>query len=173
MCVNVVATPENLSVIEKLHEQFAHERVELHVDPFIEPGFAYSTEQMKRLRPFLPRDRQNEKQWQYDDYDPKLCSAGVNYLNLLPDGRVLTCAGGMDYQNSPLVSDILAGQPDQPFDLDLFSMGNLFDPDFALRQKPLVCTLPCRMACDLDSASIKRLPLKASPRPQPTEALSA
>lgn len=164
ICVNVVATPDNLDVIETIHDQFAKERVELHVDPFIDPEFSYSDEQMRRLKPFLPYDRKNEKQWQYDDYEPKLCSAGVNYINLLPDGRVLTCAGGMDYLNSPLSANILQGQPGPLFDLESFAVGNLFDSDFALNDKPLVCTLPCKMACDLDSATIKRIPNKVSSR---------
>jgi hypothetical protein len=37
-------------------------------------------------------------------------------------------------------------------------MGNLFDPDFALRKSPVACTLPCKMACDLDSVTIRRAP---------------
>jgi MoaA/NifB/PqqE/SkfB family radical SAM enzyme len=158
LCVNVVATPENLTVIEKIHERFASERVELHVDPYIEPGFTYSDEQKRRLAPFLPTDRKNAKQWDYDDYEVKICSAGVNYINLLPNGDVVTCAGGMDYLNSPLVADILKNQPGRPFDLERFSMGNLFDPDFTLRKSPMACTLPCKCACDLDSVTIRRAP---------------
>jgi MoaA/NifB/PqqE/SkfB family radical SAM enzyme len=158
ICVNVVATPENLKVIEAMHERFEKERVALHVDPFIEPGFSYTEEQMSRLKPFLPPDRQNSRQWQFDDYETKICSAGVNYMNLLPDGTVVTCAGGMDYLYSPLVSNILQGQPGEHFDVSRFAMGNLFDPNFSLRKSPVACTLPCKAACDLDSVSIKRLP---------------
>lgn len=156
ICVNIVATPENIDVIEVLHERFDDEHIALHVDPFIDPGFTYTAEQKKRLHPFLPHDRLNENQSKYDDYEPKICSAGKNYFNLLPDGRVLTCAGGMDYVYSPLVADILEKHPGTAFDVKRFEMGNLFDPGFSLRSTPMICSLPCKAACDLDSVSIKR-----------------
>jgi hypothetical protein len=85
----------------------------------------------------------------FNDFSPKQCSAGRNYINLLPDGQVFTCAAGFSYTYSPLYTDLVKNRS-----LEHFRMPNLFDPDFRLNPTDLVCKLPCKDACDRDSVLI-------------------
>ncbi len=156
--VNIVATRENLSVLRHLDQSFKNKEITLHVDRLMVDAGTYTTEEMAFLDSFLSIERrQQDDQLNYHDYQPKLCGAGKNYINIMPNGEVYTCAGGMEYFHSPLVKDILDGQPEEPFDLNKFKMGNIFDPGFTVNKTPIVCPLPCRAACDRDFTSFKRL----------------
>lgn len=161
--VNVVATRENLSVLRHLEEYFHNKEITLHVDRLLDDKTIYTPEEEKFLDSFLSAERRAQHdQLDYHDYQPKLCGAGVNYINVFPNGEVYTCAGGMEYLHSPLTKEILANQPGEPFDLTKFKMGNVFDPAFALNSKRIVCPLPCRAACDRDFTTFKRLKEKAA-----------
>ena len=158
ICVNIVATPENLPMIRTVRDTLQHKNVTLHVDPFISHDFAYTDEQMETLKEFLDADRFShlEQQLDYKDYSLKLCSAGMNYINLLPNGDVYTCMEGVHYNHSPLYTPLLETGPQAPYRTDHYQMKNLFDADFALNTKRIACRLPCSSGCDLDSVSIKR-----------------
>lgn len=146
--VNIVATPENLPLIETIAREFKRRRVTLHVDPFIQPGFFYSSEQMEILSNVLGPDRRLDDLW---EFKPKWCSAGRNYINVMPDGSVYTCNGGMQYLQSDLYRDF---PNPSAMDLNLFRMGNLFDAGFQLHTSDMVCSLPCKEACDRESVRV-------------------
>ena len=107
------------------------------------------------------------KQLDFADYDDKQCSAGRNYINVMPNGDVYTCLGGAQYTLSPLQEGILARSPGGRPDIRGFAMGNLFDRTFRLLDGTITCKLPCTHACDLDAASIKRHARSAGHRQLP------
>ena len=146
--VNIVATPQNLPVISSIDELMKTYRITLHVDPYVDHEFHYSTEERALLRKYTQADR--ESLVDFDDFSPKQCSAGRNYINLMPDGQVFTCAGGFSYTYSPLYTELVKDKP-----LGQFRMRNLFDADFALNSSDVVCELPCKDACDRDAVIVK------------------
>jgi MoaA/NifB/PqqE/SkfB family radical SAM enzyme len=152
--VNIVATPENLPVIVSVDELLKSKQVTLHVDPYVDPGFRYSAEQLKLLQKHTQSDhnRNANALVEFDDYSRKSCSAGRNYINLMPNGDVYTCASGYSYAHSPLFTHIVAGQS-----TDHYRMKNLFDSDFSLNTTDVSCTLPCQAYCDRDSVLIKSI----------------
>lgn len=161
--VNLVATRENIPMIAKVEQMLSDHRVSLHVDPYIDPNmqFEYTPEEMAILAPYLPSDRRaNLDMLGFDDYAPKECSAGRNYVNIMPDGTVFRCASGFEYFHSPLRRPLLEKGPHAPYNPNFFKMGNLFDPDFRLDTKSVRCELPCIAACDRDMAQIKRVTSK-------------
>jgi hypothetical protein len=85
----------------------------------------------------------------FEDFEPKLCSAGRNYASIVPNGDVYTCAGGLSYSTSPLYKNLIGGRQ-----LPKFAMGNLFNAGFRLNQRDMTCALPCKEACDRDSVKI-------------------
>jgi organic radical activating enzyme len=148
--VNIVATPENLPVIEEIDRDMARRGVVLHVDPYVDPAFRYSPEQRELLQRCIRSDRNPESQ--FDDFSEKSCSAGRNYIQVGPSGDVFTCNGGMQY----LYSSLYANFP-KPMDVSQFAMGNVFDPAFSLRKTNIRCCLPCKEACDRDSVAMKKV----------------
>ena len=165
--VNIVATRENLPVIARLKDTFEGKEVSLHVDRMVGTGFSYTKEENELLLPLLSKERRAQAdQLDENDYGTKLCGAGKNYINIFPDGQTYTCAGGMEYSHSPIVKPILDNQPEPRFKLDQFRMGNIFNPDFRLRERPIACSLPCRAACDRDFTSFTRVDSRKS-RPVP------
>lgn len=155
--VNIVATPENLPLIEQIATDFSAQDVALHVDPYIDTTFTYSPAQRAMLDRVLQADRAVylDRQLAYDDYGDKTCSAGQNYFALAPNGDVYTCVGGKHYLNSPLYQHILEAAP-APQDLEAYRMGNLFDAAFRLNDGPIRCVLPCGNPCDFDSVTIRQ-----------------
>jgi hypothetical protein len=158
ICVNIVATPENLPALEHIRSSFKSSEIELHVDPYVSPGFNYTREQRKMLSPYVQFDRDVNADGRFEDFAPKRCSAGRNYINIAPDGSAYTCAGMMSYTHSTLFSDISAGR-----DFSSFKLGNIFSPGFRLNQSDVICALPCVHACDRDTAIIQPLDT-AAPR---------
>jgi MoaA/NifB/PqqE/SkfB family radical SAM enzyme len=147
----IVATPENLPLLDHVADELGACGVSLHVDPYIDPGFRYSQDQMKLLSRHITADRNAKAESSpFDDFSTKRCSAGRNYINLCPDGSAYTCYGGMNFVHSSLYSDVAAGK-----DLSQFKMGNLFNPDFKLNSEDMICAMPCTAACDRDAAIIK------------------
>jgi MoaA/NifB/PqqE/SkfB family radical SAM enzyme len=152
--VNIVATPENLPLIEEVSGGMARDNVTLHVDPYVDLNFRYSPEQRALLDRVLRSDRNPDSQLDFTDFSEKSCSAGRNYINVASNGDVYTCNGGMHY----LHSSMYAAFPNPAgMDLQKFRMGNLFDPGFALNKTNITCTLPCKEACDRDSVAVRRI----------------
>jgi hypothetical protein len=152
----VVATNASDVLIETIADKFRTRRVHLHVDPYVDPDFAYSADQRTRLDRVLQRDRSShvDRQLNYGDYATKVCSAGRNYINLMPNGDVYTCANGFQYVHSPLSKTIVDAAPRDPL-VDAYRMGNLFDADFRLRSGDMECHLPCTSPCDFDAVRIR------------------
>jgi MoaA/NifB/PqqE/SkfB family radical SAM enzyme len=152
--VNIVATAENLPHLEMISNEFKELDVTLHVDPLVDVGgFHYTPEQMLILRRYIHSDRKVETQLDYNDYSPKRCSAGRNYVTLAPDGSVYTCQGGMSFIHSTQFTELVGNR-----NVSQFRLRNLFDPEFQLNAQDLVCSMPCNTACDRDSAII--VPIK-------------
>jgi sulfatase maturation enzyme AslB (radical SAM superfamily) len=147
--VNVVATPENLPVIETLAGEARARKVTLHVDPYKDPQYQYSKQELTLLERVIQRDRNPAQQLNYEDFIPKQCSAGRNYMVAAPNGDVFTCVAGY-YYVSPLWEELLRGR-ERPE----FAMGNLFDPAFRLSASDMICGVPCNQACDRDMANIR------------------
>jgi molybdenum cofactor biosynthesis enzyme MoaA len=155
--VNIVATQENLPMIASIDELMKSHHITLHVDPLVDIGFRYSAAEEKLLRKHTSADR--KKLAQFDDFSPKRCSAGRNYMNLMPDGQAFTCAGGYSYTLSPLYAEMVKDKP-----LGHFRLGNIFDADFKLNSNDIVCELPCQHACDRDSVLVKSIATAGNPR---------
>lgn len=152
--VNIVATPENLPLIEEIESGMARENVTLHVDPYVDINFRYSPEQRATLDRCLRSDRNPDAQLDFNDFSEKSCSAGRNYVNVAPNGDVFTCNGGMHYIHSSLYTGFA-----NPAGMDIrqFAIGNLFDRSFALNKTDIICKLPCKEACDRDSVAVRRI----------------
>jgi MoaA/NifB/PqqE/SkfB family radical SAM enzyme len=158
--VNIVATPENLPAIAAADELLKSRRVTLHVDPYVDPDFRYSAEQLKLLEKHIQSDRNALPD--FDDFSHKSCSAGRNYINLMPNGEAFTCASGYSYGYSPLSAHLVAGKK-----TDHYRMGNLFDSDFSLNTTDISCTLPCQSYCDRDAVIVRLIePVQGSPAVQ-------
>ena len=67
-----------------------------------------------------------------------------------PDGGAYTWDGGINFIHSALYSELSACR-----DVSQYRMGNIFDPDFHPNQKDIVCSMPCNLACDRDTAIIR------------------
>jgi len=155
--INVVATRENISLILEFKERLLDKDVSLHIDPFIDPNmqFQYSEEEKQILKSLLSADRIGTlDRLNFDDYTTKICSAGKNYINMMPNGDIFRCAGGFDYFHSPLRKSVLLSGPKSPYNPEYFYMGNIFSDNFSLDTKPIRCELPCPAACDRDMAQI-------------------
>ena len=90
--VNIVATQENLLVLREVSTKMRSDNVTLHVDPVVDPEFRYSREELNLLQKFIHKDRVPDQQLNFEDFEPKLCSAGRNYVYIVPNGDVYTCA---------------------------------------------------------------------------------
>lgn len=145
-----MATPENLPVIAAVDDLLKSHHFTLHVDPYVDPSFRYTVEQLELLKRHTQADRSALPE--FDDFSAKSCSAGRNYINLMPNGDVFTCASGYSYAYSPLFAAVVAGAR-----TDHYRMGNLFDPRFSLNATNIACTLPCQAYCDRDSVLIRSI----------------
>lgn len=76
----------------------------LHVDPYVDHEFHYSTQEQALLRKYTQADR--KLLVDFGDFSRKQCSAGRNCVNLLPDGQLFTCAGGVHLMHSPLYPEL-------------------------------------------------------------------
>jgi hypothetical protein len=119
----------------------------LHVDPYVDHEFHYSTQEQALLWKYTQADR--KLLVDFADFSRKQCSAGRNCVNLLPDGQLFTGAGGVQLMHSPLYPELVRNKP-----LGHYRMGNIFDPEFRLNSSDL-CELPCKDACDRDDVLVK------------------
>ena len=148
---NIVATPENLPFLDMIAKELHTAGVTLHVDPYIDvAGFHYSEDQLDILKRHIGPDRQPQAQQDYEDYAPRRCSAGRNYLTIAPDGSAYTCMAGMNFIHSHLYTEMVGDR-----DVSQFRMGNFFDPAFQLNQSDQLCAMPCNAACDRDSVIMR------------------
>lgn len=132
-CVLYLAYPPHLKDLLKYKKIFEDNGLNFSVLTFwgIYDGKKYPdsyTDEEKKLIGINIGSRNGEN-FQTEPFVPtgKLCNAGHKYGNIQPDGKVLACGGA---SNTVKVDFI----------------GNIFDPDFKLLDKPMVCparTCPC------------------------------
>jgi organic radical activating enzyme len=147
--VNIVGTRENLTVLRKLRDEFSRQEVALHVDNLVQPNFSYTAEETALLEEFMTPDRGLVD---FENFSHKTCSAGKNYMAIMPDGETFTCAGGLGYLKNPVYSSIPKGA-----ELSQYRMPNFFDEDFKLNDGYISCNLPCLHNCDRDAVIMKQV----------------
>ena len=140
--VNIVATPENLPLIEEISGAMSRGGVTLHVDPYVDVNFKYSPEQRALLERCIDPDRNPETQLgrpTIADFQREVLlrlAAITSTSSLMATSSV--CAGGLGYLRSGLHRDFPnpAGM-----DLSQFALGNL-RPGVRAEQKQ-TCGVPC------------------------------
>ncbi|MBS4759103.1 MAG: radical SAM protein [Clostridium sp.] len=151
--VNIVATPENIPFLEELHKRLNPKGVTIRVEHLIKPGFQYTDEQYKQIEKYLTHDRDFRKKNDfYEAQICKSCSAGRNYINIMPNADVYSCVGGMEYIHAQHRQNYVKC----PRIIDRYKMGNLADDDFKFNRTNKDCPLPCIYVCDWDYAEIKK-----------------
>ncbi len=150
--VNIVATPENFPFLKELHKKLNPKGITIRVEHLVKSGFSYTEEQLKEINKYLVDDRnQNKKTNFYESYCNKNCSAGKNYINIMPNADVYSCVGGLEYVNAEHRKKYIKNS-----NLDRFKMGNLADEKFEFKKENQICNLPCVYVCDWDYADIKK-----------------
>ena len=150
--VNIVATPENIPFLKQLHQKLTPKGITIRVEHLVQSGFSYTKEQLDEINKYLVDDRnQDKKKNFYEAYINKTCSAGKNFINIMPNADVYSCVGGMEYLNAKHRQSYIKNS-----DLSRFKMGNLCDENFKFKTKNQICNLPCIYVCDWDYADIKR-----------------
>ena len=128
--VNFVAFPEQLWIIDRLRDWFSEFGLRFHVDPYM-PGPVYPYNPSGMEKRFLEcrtgSDRDDYHSEAVKDY---LCDAGTNYFVVSPNGQVSPCVGRLYSTDN--------------------AMGNIFDADFKLLGRPLVCRRKFCSGCDAD-----------------------
>ncbi len=151
--VNIVATPENIPFLEELHSKLTPKGITIRVEPLIKTGFNYTEEQLKQIDKYLKHDRSFKKKIEfYEAQICKDCSAGKNYINIMPNGDVYSCVGGMEYINTPYRRALIKNEQD----LERYKLGNLSDENFSFNKTKKICKYPCIYVCDYDYADIKK-----------------
>ncbi|MHC4944355.1 MAG: hypothetical protein ACYTG7_15170 [Planctomycetota bacterium] len=128
--VNFVAFPEQMWMADYYKNLVEGVGIRFHTDPYT-PGPVYPFTPTEKEKKFLSRffgvdrdDPYNRKVFTY------LCDAGMNNFVVSPDGQVSSCVSRIYSQ---------AG-----------AMGNIFDADFKLLDKPMVCNSNFCSGCDAD-----------------------
>lgn len=148
--VFIVATPENIPFIGEIKKLLSKNNIFLHVDPYVAVNFEYDKSQLSVLKRYISSERDSKRILKLNNFEKKICSAGRNYINILPDGQVYTCAGGMNYTFSKPRKEIIGNRP-----VKQFKMGNIFDENFKINNFDIECALPCLDFCDHDYCIIK------------------
>lgn len=148
--VNIVATPENIPFLEELHKKLNPHKITIRVEHLVKTGFEYTNEESKEISKYLVNDRDLEKKKNfYESYLPKSCSAGKNYINIMPNADVYSCVGGMEYINALHRKGCLKDD-----DLSRYRLANLANESFEFNSVQKPCNLPCVYVCDWDYANI-------------------
>lgn len=135
--VNFVAYPEQMYLIQGLRQIFESGGIRFHIDPYAEEAehpYKLNDKEKDFLRPFITEDRLFKVDRPQET--TKLCSGGMDYLNIHPNGSVYRCM-------------TLALMNDKP-------MGNLFDPNFKVNTEFEFCNkFGLCGGCDRDKATFK------------------
>ena len=133
--VNIVATPENIPFLKQLHQKLTPKGITIRVEHLVQSGFSYTKEQLDEINKYLVDDRnQDKKKNFYEAYINKTCSAGKNFINIMPNADVYSCVGGMEYLNAKHRQSYIKNS-----DLSRFKMGNLCDENFKFKTKNQIC----------------------------------
>ncbi|MDD3102363.1 MAG: hypothetical protein PHE59_04445 [Patescibacteria group bacterium] len=144
--INFVGYPQKISLIPELKLFFEKHGVHFNVDPYIDPAYKYSSQEIELIKKYAKKFR---KMGFKDNTGPQKCYAGSMHFIILPNGDCYACQSGFYYNTSKLYKH---------FDVSKdFCLGNLFSGTFKFWNKPVICSLPCNEACDIESAFVRRL----------------
>ena len=137
--VNIVAWPEQMYLIPAWAEMFRSHGLRFHVDPYSSIAYyphEYSKAERRFLEPWIWENRRAGLEVVKPDMSSEvLCSAGVDHINVQPDGSAWRC--------------ILERQ------LSINSLGKVFDRGFELLSHSLPCNESWQCpACDRDKVTI-------------------
>lgn len=139
VCVNYVAWPEQLWLIDFFRDWFQSRGVRFHVDPYSSIAY-YPFEMSEREEAYVRKHtgpdrephewtRQYGKDYQVD------CSGGIDHISVQPDGSAWRCILDRQLMINPL--------------------GNILDESFTLLDTPLPCDEHWRCpGCDRDKVSV-------------------
>jgi len=133
---NIVAYPDQLEKLPSYIEAFNELSIPVHVDPYISEKYQYTIDELnllEKIREMTGQQTVRMKGFNFDDRGTlKLCNAGRKHVLVLPDGSSFTCMCGF-FQNA-----------------QHHSMGNIFDRNWTLRDRDVLCQVSCSCGCDLD-----------------------
>jgi MoaA/NifB/PqqE/SkfB family radical SAM enzyme len=146
--INIVATKKNILLLQKYSKCLKSNNIDFHVDPIIDfvnnKCFDYTPEDLKIINKFILKDRSLYKK-QLLEKSTKICSAGRNYYNIMPNGDVTICSNTMDIKYSKYRCET----KDKNFEL-----GNVFNNNFSLNNSDYKCLYKCLNHCDIDYCRI-------------------
>lgn len=148
-----VAYPHILNDIVKMKEIFSKHDIKLNVDPYIDPEYSYTEDELKKIKKLSVGESIRIRAYGFDfqGYGKiKICNAGSNYFVIIPNGDVYTCNAGFYYVTSPIHKKFRAKKSE-------FYLGNLFDNTFSRLKEEKICYYPCSEACDIETAKPKLL----------------
>jgi MoaA/NifB/PqqE/SkfB family radical SAM enzyme len=140
ICVNFVAFPEQMYLIPYLEYEFRNIGVRFHVDPYHQAGcdipkYEFSEVEKKWLNRYVKEDRSFRLNGENKEV---LCSGGVDYLMILPDGTAHRC----------MFNNLTKKE----------AIGNVFDEGFSLLKEYKPCSFSNECGgCDRDKVTIKEL----------------
>ena len=152
--INIVATPENIPFLDTLSKICKENKIHFHVDPLVTNGFVcyeYNDKQKFILKKYIKTDRSNTKKMLFAQKTAKICSAGRNFYNIMPNGEVSVCSRMMDNKYSNYGEKI---------DESNFFLENIFSENFKLNTQNIICKHACINHCDLDYCDIKPITSK-------------
>ncbi|MEM4736731.1 MAG: radical SAM protein [Nitrososphaeria archaeon] len=139
--VNYLAWPEQLWLIPTFKEFFEKNGIRFHVDPYDSSHhypYLFNRKEKEFLSSFISEDR---KHFLSEEKLNVKCSAGCDHLCVIPNGDAYRC-----------LNDKLNGKA---------SLGNIFDPSFALNNNWVTCADYNVCAnCDRDKVSVRVIDLE-------------
>jgi len=138
--VNMVAWPEQIWLIPHWVAMFEAQGIKWHVDPYASMTYfpwVYTEKQKELLARYITPNR-------------------VQGVNAQPDGKVVSCSGGIDHLSVQPNGDAYRCILEREQFIN--KLGNVFDPEFGLMTAPLECHQAWRCpACDRDKVQIVEL----------------
>ncbi len=140
--INIVAYPDIIDSLKFFKEVFENMGIHVNVDPYIDPSFTYSREELLKIKKFV---RNRVTNFYANEGRKKKCNAGRKYFVIVPNGDVFACSLGFASYVSPRYKKFFKKE---------FFLGNAFS-SFKILKKNRICFLPCASGCDLDLAKVK------------------
>jgi len=93
--VSIVAYPSYLHRLEDMIAKFRAMEFPVGILPYYTTGFSwYETSYADEIQKFIPYMTENKNLTWQENSEPKLCSAGKDYVTVQPDGQVWRCYSG-------------------------------------------------------------------------------
>jgi|GEM_PF-1606301 len=144
--INFVGYPQRIHLIPQLKKLFEDKKIMFNVDPYIDPSYKYSSEEIDIIKKYSS----NFRSLGFEGPGlKKKCFAGSSHFIILPNGDAYACQSGLHYNCSPLYKNFQVKRS--------FYLGNLFLDNFKFYTEPVFCDLPCSEACDIESAFVRKI----------------